>query len=324
MRAVRYHESGPPDALRLEDVPRPVPGPYELLVAVHTAGVNPVDAKYRARGHDRTPKTTGSDFAGVVEAAGDSVKEYEVGDRVFGTGFYSAGFRQGSFAEYVTVPTNMVAALPPSVSFEEGGAAGIVGTTAWLGLIERTDLGPVDACLIHGGAGGVGHVGVQLAKASGASVLATAGSPDRVSAAKEFGADDVFDYTDDVTDAVGRACPGGVDVILDPRYAENAQMDVDVAGFGADVIVIDGDGSSIDGPQARGKHLQVHMLSMTPLLVRDDLPTLSFVLRKLARLLADGTLSITVSRTYDLEDAATAHHDVMGENIVGKAAVTVR
>jgi NADPH:quinone reductase-like Zn-dependent oxidoreductase len=325
MRAVRYHGPGPAEDLRVDDVPRPSPGPGELLVAVHAAGVNPVDAKYRADGHTHAPKTTGSDFAGVVDAVGDGVERYDAGDRVFGTGLYADRFTQGSFADYVSVPTDVVAPLPASVSFEAGGAAGVVGTTAWLGVVERAALEPGDACLIHGGAGGVGHTAVQFAAASGATVLATAGSADRAEAAVGFGADDAFDYTDaDVARAVRAVRPEGLDAVLEPRFGENARLDVDVAGFGADVVVIDGDGAAVDGPKARANHLRIHMLSMTPLVVRDDQPTLSSVLRRVARSLADGTLDVHVSRRYDLTEAAAAHRDVMGESVVGKAVVTVR
>jgi NADPH2:quinone reductase len=325
MRAVRYHEPGDSDVLRVEEIPRPAPGPDEILVDVHAAGINPVDAKYRASGHEQMPKTTGSDFAGVVEEIGDKVQEYEPGDRVFGTGFYSARFQQGSFADYVTVPMDIVAPLPSSVSFETGSAMGIVGTTAWLGLIEWSCLGPTDTCLIHGGTGGVGHIGVQLAARSGASVLATVGSQDRIEVAKQFGADHVFNYNDtDIADAIHGVAYDGVDVVLEPRYGENAQLDVDVCGFDADVIVIDGDGESFDGAQARGKHLAVRMLSMTPLVERKNYPTLSSVLRELATMMRDGELAVTIDRTYDISEAPAAHRDVLNERFVGKAVVKIR
>lgn len=324
MRAVRYHEAGDPEVLRIEEVPRPAPEPGEILVNVHAAGVNPVDAKYRAGGHERMPKTTGSDFAGVVADIGDNVQEYEHGDRVFGTGFYSARFQQGSFAEYVTVPVDVVASLPPSISFETGGAVGIVGTTAWLGLIEWSCLAPTDTCLIHGGTGGVGHVGIQLATAAGARVLATAGSQDRVERAKQFGADEAFNYKDVDAEAIRLAADGGVDVVLEPRYEENAQLDVDVSGFGADIIVVDGDGRPFDGAQARGKHLAVQMLSMTPLVERENYPSLSSVLREIASMMRDGKLSVAVDRTYNMSEAPQAQRDVLNESFVGKGVVTVQ
>lgn len=324
MRAVRYHEPGPPEVLRVDDVPQPEVGADELLVAVEAASINPVDAKYRSGGHDRMPKTTGSDFAGAVREVGSDVGEYDVGDRVFGTGLYHTDFTQGSFAEFVAVPTSIVAPLPSSVSSETGAAVPIVGTTAWLALMEWADLGPTDTCLVHGGAGGVGHVGVQLAAAAGSSVVATVGSTERLAAAERFGADLALDYTtEDVRGSILEAHPDGVDAILEPRFDENARLDVHVAGFGADVVVIDGDGTPVDGPKARGKQVTVRMLSMTPLIGRDDQPDLSSVLREIAKVLDDGTLSVEVSRRYDLADAVAAHRDVMEESIVGKAVVTI-
>ena len=130
MRAARYHEAGDPSVLRVEDVDRPEPGPGELLVAVRAASVNPTDAKRRAAGRGTLPKTTGSDLAGVVEAVGEDVTGWAVGDRVCGTGLHTERFQQGSFAEYVAVPTDVVAPLPEGVTFDDGAAIALVGVTA--------------------------------------------------------------------------------------------------------------------------------------------------------------------------------------------------
>lgn len=324
MRAVRFHEPGGPEALQLEEIPRPEPGTGEVLVDVAAAGVNPVDAKYRAGGHPATPKTTGSDFAGVVAAVGDGVESYAPGDRLFGTGLWSDRFSQGSFADFVAVPTDVVAPLPPSVPFETGAAAGVVGVTAWQAVVEWMDLGPTDACLVHGGAGGVGHVAVQLADAAGATVVATAGSEGGLRAAADLGADETVHYADeDVRAAVRDACPDGVDGILEPRLDENFGLDVGVAGFGCDLVVVDGDGVLPDGAAARATNLTVRMLSVTPLVTRDDVPSLASVLRNVAAALADGTIEVRIARRYDLPEATAAHRDVLADRIVGKAVVTL-
>ena len=317
MRAVRFHDHGGPDVLQVDEIDRPEPDRNEVLVAVAAAAVNPVDTYFREGSYEPAtlPMTTGSDVAGTVTAVGDGVTDYAAGDRVFATGL--GNDRQGTCAAYVTVPTDRLATLPDSVSFEIGAGLALVGVTAWQTLVDACGIEPGDRALVHGGSGGVGHVAVQLAAASGASVTTTA-SPERHADLRELGADDVFDYhRDDLETAVVEA--GAPDVILDHRLDEYLPFDTRVAAFGADIAAIgntDLAATFENVPQCRGKALSVHHVSMF------NTPDMGAVLAKLGRLAADGDLTTEIARTYDLADTAEAQRAVMEDSFFGKLVVT--
>ena len=316
MRAVRYHDHGGPDALTVDDVARPTPDGSELLVEVAAAAVNPVDTYFRDGSYDpgALPWVPGSDVAGTVVAVGDGADGFAVGDRVFGTGL--GNHHPGTCAEYVTVPADMLAHLPDAVDFETGAATALVGVTAWQTLVEACSLRPADSCLIHGGSGGVGHVAVQLAAATGARVTTTA-SPAYHDRLRSLGADDAFDYRrDDLAAVIGDA--GAPDVILDHRLDEYLQLDADVAAQGAAIGAIGNESLSAtfeDVPQCRGKALSVHHVSVF------NTPDIGAVLSRLATLLADGDLTGVVARRYPLADVADAHRAVMDESYFGKLVV---
>ena len=322
MRAVRYHESGSPDVLRVEDLDRPGPAPDEVLVEMRAASVNPVDAKFREMGKPRLPKTSGSDIAGIVADVGADVDRYEAGDRVFATGLHVGRFAGGSFADFAVVPTDLLAPLPDGVSFEEGAAVALVGVTAWRALVDHGCLEPGATAFVHGGSGGVGHVAVGLAAALGATPVATA-RPEYHDAVRDLGAETVLDYTrEDFTEAAVEAT-GGADVVLDHMADTYLGTDVELAAFGGDVAVITGDEATIpDVKAARSKELDVHLLSMSNLASRPEAPDIGPILARLGQLLAKDRLEVVVDRTYPLEDAAEAHRAVLEESFVGKIVLT--
>ncbi|WP_247009367.1 NADPH:quinone reductase [Halorientalis litorea] len=317
MRAVRFHDHGGTDVLQVDDIDRPTPGPEDVLVAVEAAAVNPVDTYFRDGAYPPgdLPWTTGSDVAGTVAAVGSDVESVTEGDRVFATGL--GNDRQGTCAEYVTVPTDSLAVLPDGVSFETGAATALVGVTAWQSLVARGGLEPGERVLVHGGSGGVGHVAVQLAAASGARVTTTA-APTYHDRLRELGADDVFDYArSDLGAAVTDA--GRPDVILDHRLDEYLAFDADVAAFGACIAAIGNEAQSAtfeSVPRCRGKALAVHHVSMF------NTPDVGGVLARLASLAADGDVAAEVARTYDLSDVAEAHRAVLEDSYFGKLVVT--
>ena len=321
MRAIRYHEGGDPDVLDLEEVERPNPGRGEVLVEIEAASVNPVDAKFRAAGLPRLPKTTGSDLAGTVVAVGEGVDGYAEGDRVFATGLHTGRFAGGSFADYAAVPTDLLAHLPEGVSFEQGAAVALVGVTAWRALVHHAGLEPGGTALVHGGNGGVGHVAVGLADALGATPVATA-RPTYHDALREIGAGAVLDYErDDLADAA-REATGGADAVLDHMPDRYLGTDVTAAGFGGDIVVIAGDTATFpDVAAARSAELDVHMMSMSNLATHSDAPDIGPILDRLGSLLADGRLDVTVDRTYPLDEAAEAHRAVLEESFLGKILV---
>ncbi|WP_122090565.1 NADPH:quinone reductase [Halalkalicoccus subterraneus] len=315
MRAVRYHDHGGPEVLDVDDIDRPEPGGHELLVRVEAAGVNPVDTYFREGSFQpsQLPMTPGSDFAGIVEEAGDWTPGFEADDRVFGTGL--GRDHQGSYAEYVLVPTDRIAHLPENVGFGAGGGAGVAAVTAWRALIDHAGLEPAETCLIHGGSGGVGHAAVQLAAATGADVLTTA-SPEYHEALEGLGADAVFDYADEnLEEVVGEYEPA---VILDHRLDEYLDFDAAVAQQGARIVGI---GNTVpeagweNVPAARAKELRVHLMSMF------NTPDLSRPLERLATLMERGELSIRVERSYSLEEAGEAQRAVLEESFLGKLLI---
>ncbi|WP_049970377.1 NADPH:quinone reductase [Haladaptatus cibarius] len=316
MRTVRYHEHGGPEVLRVDDIDRPEPDDDELLVAVRAAGINPVDTYFREGSYPPgdLPWIPGSDFAGVVEAVGSEVDDFSAGDRVFGTGL--GNNRQGTCAEFLTTATDTVAHLPDGVGFDEGAAVALVGVTAWRALIDHAGLEPGETCLIHGGSGGVGHVAVQLASATGVRVTTTA-SEEYHNRLEALGADTVLDYTrDDLADAVREA--GEPDVILDHRLDDYLQFDADVAKVGTRVVGIGNEGSAAgfeDISGARSKELSITLMSMF------NTPDISAVLERLGRLVADGEIVPEIAGVYGLDEVDSAQRDVVGDSFLGKLVV---
>ncbi|WP_458204769.1 NADPH:quinone reductase [Haladaptatus sp. NG-SE-30] len=316
MRAVRYHEHGGPEVLQVDDIDRPEPDDDELLVAVRAAAVNPVDTYFREGSYPPgdLPWIPGSDFAGVVEAVGADVDGFAEGDRVFGTGL--GNDRPGTCAEYVTTPTDRVAHLPKGIGFEEGAAVALVGVTAWRALVDHAGLEPAETCLIHGGSGGVGHVAVQLAAATGARVTTTASEQNHDSL-EVLGARTILDYArDDLADAVRAA--GEPDVVLDHRLDDYLQFDADVAAQGARVVGIgnvDVAAGFENVPAARSKELTFTLMSMF------NTPDIAAVLQRLARLVADGEIVPEIAQVYSLDEVDEAHSVVMERSFLGKLVV---
>ncbi|MFB6305126.1 MAG: NADPH:quinone reductase [Haloferacaceae archaeon] len=321
MRAARYHEFGGSDVLTVEDAPKPEPGPGEALVEVRAAGVNPIDAKLRegvVSPAPDLPHVAGVDLAGVVRAAGAGV-DLSPGDRVFGTGF---GWQDpGTFAEYAAVPADRLATIPESVSFVDAGASAMVLSTAFRSLVTRGDLAAADACLVHGGAGGVGHVAVQLAASAGATVVATGREAD-AEAIRGFGADAVVDYrADDVGEAV-RDAVGPVDVVLETHLGANLEADLTAIGRGGRVVAIgQGEPVTLDPGTALGAMFDDADLRFASTMASTD--DHRRVLDRCARLLADGSVSPAIAATYPLDEAAAAMDHAVRSGVTGKVVIDV-
>lgn len=219
MRAMVTPQFGGADLFEERDVERPHPGPCEVLVRVVAAGTNPVDAKLRASGDARgleAPIILGADISGVVEEVGPGVTDFAAGDEVYYTPEVSGPRSNGSYAEYQVARADIVAKKPPSLSHEEAAAVPLAGGTAYEAIVRRLALRVGETVLIHGGAGGVGSFAVQIAKAAGARVLATAGS-DNQEILKELGADVAIDYSSQNVAEVALDDTGGhgVDSVFD-------------------------------------------------------------------------------------------------------------
>lgn len=198
MKAVRIQTYGGPEVLAYGDVPRPVPGPKDVLVRIHAASINPVDWKIRA-GYMKDyipltlPAILGLDVSGTVVSAGAGAKAFKEGDEVYAMTNPSPG-GGGGYAEYVAVPEDIVALKPKSLDHQKAAAVPLAGLTAWHGLTEVGGLKPGQRVLIHGASGGVGSYAVQIAKALGAFVIGTAQARNQ-SLLLELGVDQAIDYT---------------------------------------------------------------------------------------------------------------------------------
>lgn len=317
MRAARYHEHGDPEVIAVEEIPKPEPSANELLVEVRAASVNPVDTMFR-RGiieADERPAVVGVDLAGIVREVGTDVDGFEPGDRVFGTGL--GNDPRSTFAEYAVAPISNVALLPDDTSFETGAGAAHAGGTAWRCLVEKGGLQPGDTCLIHGASGGVGHLGVQIAAANGAKVIGTAGSTEARRVVEKLGADVTLNYDrKDLRDAIAREAPDGVDVTLEYHLGKYLELDVSVAAHAGRIVHISGDISSIPNDSAtRHKELTLQGVAM------HSTPSISDVMKRVARLLSLGELTVHVHDTYELSETARAHRDIDDRRIIGKIIV---
>ena len=210
MKAMVVHEYGGPEVLKLEEVPRPEPKENEALVRVIASGVNPVDAlivsgKYAKEFGTHVPLTPGYDIAGVVEQTGAKIRKLKVGDGVYGYLLWGGGY-----AEYAVATEGEAAIKPKSLSYSEAASVPLVVLTAWQALIDAGKLSSGQTVLIHGGSGGVGTMAIQIAKARGGRVIATASTANQ-HLLKELGADVAVDYTKEKFEDVAK----DVDVVLD-------------------------------------------------------------------------------------------------------------
>ncbi|MFD9076542.1 NADP-dependent oxidoreductase, partial [Streptomyces lasiicapitis] len=237
MRVITQQSLGGPEVLTIVDAPEPKPLPTEVLVRVKAIGLNPLEARLRAGEFPllgRPPFVLGWDISGVVEE-GPQTWRFRPGDEVFGMPLFPRA--ASAYAEVVSAPALHLARKPASLSHLEAAALPIVGLTAWQGLVDIGGVSEGDRVLVHGGGGGVGHVAIQIAKALGAHVIATAG-PSKREFVEGFGADEVIDYTAvDFTEAVR-----DVDVVLDTIGGDTVERSLEVVPPGGAVVEAGGGG----------------------------------------------------------------------------------
>ena len=318
MKAIVLKSFGGPESFELRDVPKPVPQAGQVLVRVHATSINPLDYQVRRGDYPDLvplPAITGHDVSGVVEAVGAGVTAYAPGDEVWYTPQIFEG--QGSYAEYHVAAESIVGRKPAALSHLEAASLSLVGGTAWEALVARAGLRVGESILIHGGAGGVGHVAIQLAKAIGARVLTTVREAN-FAFAREMGADVLIDYEkEDYIDAVLRATDGrGVDVVFDTIGGDALSRSPDaLAQLGRVVSIVD-----IAQPQnliqAWGKNAAYHFV-----FTRQN----SGKLDELSALVAQGRLRPHVGAVYALADVPAAHARLESRNngVRGKVAIEV-
>jgi NADPH:quinone reductase len=308
MKAIRVHEFGGSEVLRLEEVPKPQPGPGQVLVRMHAIGVNPVETYIRAGTYARLPAlpyTPGNDGAGVVEQIGESVTEFKPGDHV-----YTAGSLSGTYAEFALCKTEQVHRLPENVSFVQGAAMGTPYATAYRGLFQRAGAKPGETVLVHGASGGVGTAAVQLARARGLRVFGTVGSDEGRKLAREQGAHEVFDHrAPDHFEQIMKATGGrGVEVIVELLANVNLGKDLTILAKRGRVAIIGSRGRVEIDPRdtmQRDVDLRGMVLPNTP---PEEMESIHAAL---VAGLENGTLRPVIGKEFPMAEAAQAHRAVM-------------
>jgi NADPH2:quinone reductase len=231
MKAAYIKQTGPPEVIIYGELPKPAPGPNECLIQVSAVDVNPIDTYIRSGtipAKLQFPYIIGRDLAGVVVECGIDVKRFKPGARVWVTG-QGVGARQGTFSEFAVVEEQWIHATPDGVRDEDIVAVSLVGITAQLGLVRHARLQTGETLFVNGGSGGVGSCVVQIAKALGARVITTAGSPEKVQACRDLGADLALNYkTENVDAEIRKFAPQGVNVwwetLRDPDFERTVPL----------------------------------------------------------------------------------------------------
>jgi NADPH2:quinone reductase len=331
MKAILMTQTGAPDSLQAADIPEPqITSPTQIKVALHAAGVNPIDTKLRARGvfyENALPAVLGCDGAGVVVDTGAAVSQYKPGDKVW---FCNGGLgrEQGNYAEYTVLDERWAAPMPQTLSFEQAAAGPLVLITAWGALYDRARLRIGHTALIHAGAGGVGHVAIQLAKLKGARVIATVGSAEKAALARRFGADETVNYVEcDFAEAVNALTQGvGADVVLDTVGPEVlAASQACTAHFGNLVTLLDAAGVNLNEARMRNLRLGFELM-LTPMLRQLDAARDRHVamLRQCAEWIDQGKLTLHISAILPLAQAAQAHAMIETGRTNGKIVLKIR
>jgi len=331
MKAILMSAAGEPDVLRPGEAPTPKPGAGELLVRIHAAGINPLDTKVRKL-HMFYPKNLpsilGCDGAGVVEATGANVTRFRAGDEVY---FFNNGLggSPGSYAEYTAIHEAYAARKPKNLTMVEAAAVPLVFITAWEALVDRVALRAGESVLVHAGAGGVGHVAIQLARHLGARVATTISSPQKADYVRALGAEHAIDYRnqDFVEKTLEWTGGNGADVAFDtvggPTFCQSFGA---VRYYGRLATLLS---TACELPQinkARLRNLIVGYVQMTlPLFVGHHALRCAQtgILEQATRLFEDGKIRIDVSEVLPLAEAARAHALVESGHTRGKVVLQV-
>lgn len=322
---------GDPSVLVYQEYPEPeLQSSTDVLVRLKAAGINPIDTKLRQRGTffpDQMPAVLGLDGAGIVEAVGPSVREFHIGDEVY---FCNGGLgaHPGTYAEYAVVDEAFLAQKPATLSFAEAAAVPLVAITAWEALFDRGRLQSGQTVLVQAGAGGVGHVAIQLAKQQGARVCATVSSIEKATMAHNLGADLVIRYTevDPVQSVLDWTEGKGVDLAFDTVGGQVLSQCFESTKIYGDVVTILAPDPETNWKVARDRNLRFSFeLMLTPLLqgLKSAQEAQTEILRQCARRIDNGDLKIHLAQTFPLEQAAEAHKLLQEGGFLGKLALVM-
>ncbi|YCK38047.1 NADP-dependent oxidoreductase [Actinomadura sp. ATCC 39365] len=309
MRAIGQDGFGGPEVLKVIEAERPEPGPAEVLVRVHAAGVNPTDSWHRGSGGlAGAVVPLGWDLSGVVEAVGPGVATLAPGDEVFGMPRHP--IPAGTYAEYVTSPARHLVRKPGTLTHVQAAALPLAALTAWQALVDVAEVGPGQRVLVHAAAGGVGHLAVQIAKARGAHVIGTART-----AKHEFlrglGADELIDYTETDFEAVVEP----VDVVIDTIGGAYGPRSLKILRPGGILVSLASPAEAYLAEEAAAVGRRAVFM-----IVEAD----QAGLRQVAELVEAGLLRPEIDRVFPLERAAEAHELSDAGRTTGKIVLSLK
>lgn len=326
MKAILLKEHGGVEGFSVEEIPEPEVRPGHLLVKVAASSVNPVDYKIRQGLLPVGPVLPGilhGDMAGTIAQVGEGVEGFEAGDEVYGC---VGGFKgmPGVLSEYVLVDPRLVAKKPSNLSMVEAAALPLVGITAWNALIDRARVCEEQRILVHAATGGVGHMGLQLAKAFGAQVHATASDDRKIGIGLELGADRMINYKQTDVNAYVQSETGGegYDIVFDTVGGKCLDDSFQAAKIGGSVVSIAAR-SSHDLTPVHIKSLSLHVVFMLLPILRDQgRERHGEILRELANLVERGKVSPLVhEEAFDFQEVGRAHEALESGNAIGKVAL---
>ena len=328
MKAIVIEHFGTPEVFKTIDLPVPKVPPHHVLIRVAATSINPVDVKIREGVIPDIapdfPAVLHGDVAGAIASVGEGVEDWQVGDEVYGCagGVKGTG---GALAEYMLADARLVARKPSSLTMAEAAALPLVGITAWEGLIDRARVQPGQNVLVYGSTGGVGHIGLQLAKWAGATVYALVSSEEKAAIAHNLGADFSINYRQTpVEEFVAEYTDGrGFDLVFDTVGNDNLQNAFKAAKLNGTVVSIVSL-SQQDLTLLHAKGLTLHLVYMLlPMLSGIDRASHGQILAKIARLVDEGRVRpLLDDQSFTFADIADAHARIESGGAMGKVVLT--
>lgn len=325
MKAIQITEPGGPDVLAWTDMPDPIPGAGEVLIEVAASAVNRADLLQRAGFYPPPPGASeipGLECSGRIAALGDGVTDWNVGDEV------CALLAGGGYAERVAVPAGQVLPVPKGVDVVTAAGLPEAVCTVWSNVFMGAALQPRETLLVHGGTGGIGTVAIQLAKALGARVVATAGSPEKVARCRELGADAAINYrTEDFVDRLSEITAGhGADVILDNMGASYLSRNVEALAVNGRLVIIGFQGGvrgELDLGRLMAKRAAILSTGLRARPVAEKSAIVASVREHVWPLTESGNLTVVTDQRFPMAEAAAAHRLVESSGHVGKVLLVV-
>ena len=325
MRAVVVPQPGDAEVLTLAERPEPAPTEHEVRIRVAAAGLNGADLSQRRGFYPSppgAPEWPGLEVSGIVDAVGTDVQEWRVGDRV------CALLSGGGYAEYATVDAGLVLPVPDGVDLVEAAGLPEVAATVWSNVFDLGRLSAGEALLVHGGSSGIGTMAIQLGRAFGAQVIATAGSDDKAAFCREVGADAAVNYTtQDFVEAARAFTDGrGVDVVLDIVGGAYIARDLDALATGGRILCIatrDRTPASVDMGLLMRKRASLIGTTLRARPLPERVAIIAAVRERVWPLLAEGHIHPVIDSVFPLEDAPAAHRRMESSSHRGKILLRV-